>query len=146
MRKSLCFLFLLIGGLFASLNSFAAGQGAIQIITNSGPQKFQVEYAISPQEKAKGLMFRKTLAKKSGMMFIYQTPSNVTMWMKDTPISLDMFFINSKGRIRYIEEKTQPNSIRQIHSGGKVSAVLEFRAGTAEDYGIKIGDQVVLPK
>ncbi|WP_206201964.1 DUF192 domain-containing protein [Terasakiella sp. SH-1] len=125
-------------------NAYSAGKGYITIITKDGPVKLLVEYAITPAEKAKGLMHRKSLPKKQGMLFIYQKPRAITMWMKNTPLSLDMFFINHKGRIRRIEEKTEPNSTRQIHSGGRVSAVLELAAGSAEDFGISVGDQVIL--
>lgn len=124
--------------------SFAGGSGVIKIQTSRGEVPFKVEYAISPEEKAKGLMFRKELPKKHGMMFIYQTPTNVTMWMKNTFISLDMLFVNDQGRIKYIEEKTEPKSLRQIHSRGKVSAVIELPAGSVEDHGIKVGDAVIL--
>ncbi|NVK18188.1 MAG: DUF192 domain-containing protein [Methylocystaceae bacterium] len=129
-----------------SLDAHAQGKGVLTIVTREGPVSFTVEYAITPEEKAKGLMFRKTMDKKHGMLFIYQKPTTVTMWMKDTPMSLDMFFIKRNGLIRYIEEKTQPNSTRHINSGGQVMAVLELRAGSAEDYGIKVGDQVILGK
>lgn len=124
----------------------AAGQGPLKIETAEGVIQFNVEYAITQEEKAKGLMFRNSLGPREGMLFVYQSPTNVTMWMKNTPISLDMFFINRRGIIRYIEEKTQPNSTRHIDSRGKVSAVLELRAGSAEDFGIKVGDRVILAK
>lgn len=123
----------------------AAGSGKLKIKTQSGTVQFKVEYAITPAEKAKGLMYRTSLPHNTGMLFIYQKPTLVTMWMKNTPLSLDMFFINKMGRIRFIEEKTQPNSTRQIHSGGQISAVLELPAGSAENHGIKVGDLVILP-
>lgn len=120
----------------------AAGKGQIEILTREGKVRFSVEYAVTVDEKAKGLMYQKMLPKKHGMLFIYQKPKHITMWMKNTPISLDMFFINRKGRIRHIEKMTQPNSTRQIHSLGKVSAVLELIAGSADDFGISVGDEV----
>lgn len=146
-RNSLFIAFFLLGLCLVGLNipAQASGSGVIKVVTRSGTVNFKVEYAITAAEKAKGLMYRTSLARDTGMLFIYQSPTMVTMWMKNTPVSLDMFFINKRGRIRFIEEKTQPNSSRQIHSGGQVSAVLELPAGTAEDYGIKVGDQVILP-
>ncbi|WP_417789072.1 DUF192 domain-containing protein [Terasakiella pusilla] len=126
--------------------SYAAGKGPLKIETKEGVIQFNVEYAITQEEKAKGLMFRNSLGPREGMLFVYQSPTTVTMWMKNTPISLDMFFINRRGVIRYIEEKTQPNSTRHIDSRGKVSAVLELRGGSAEDFGIKVGDRVILAK
>ncbi|WP_084149082.1 DUF192 domain-containing protein [Terasakiella pusilla] len=126
--------------------SYAAGKGPLKIETKEGVIQFNVEYAITQEKKAKGLMFRNSLGPREGMLFVYQSPTTVTMWMKNTPISLDMFFINRRGVIRYIEEKTQPNSTRHIDSRGKVSAVLELRGGSAEDFGIKVGDRVILAK
>jgi uncharacterized protein len=133
---------------FVCLNAKAqAGQtGSLQIVTSKGPVMFAVEYAITPKEKAQGLMYKESVPKSTGMLFIYQTPKEITMWMKNTPVSLDMIFISNRGRVRYIEEKTEPNSTRQIHSHGKVSAVLEVVAGTVEDFGIKVGDEVILGK
>lgn len=145
-KKILILGVVLIGLGTITTSSLAQGMGKVTIITREGPVTFSVEYAITPEQKAKGLMFRKNMAKKHGMLFIYQKPTTVTMWMKDTPMSLDMFFIKRNGLIRYIEEKTQPNSTRHINSGGQVMAVLELRAGSAEDYGIKVGDQVILGK
>ncbi len=141
------FLILFVTSLLLSApgTAYAGGQGDLIVETRDGPVKFTVEYAITPEEKSKGLMFRKSLPQKTGMLFIYQKPRQITMWMKNTPLSLDMFFINKKGVIRYIEEKTQPNSTRQIHSGGRILAVLELAAGTAENYGIRVGDTVKLP-
>lgn len=124
--------------------ALAAGSGKIQILTSKGAVTFKVQYAITPEEKAKGLMFKESLPNKSGMLFIYQTPKEVNMWMKNTLMSLDIFFITRKGRIRTIQEKAEPGSTRLIPSGGKVVAVLEMIAGTAESYGIKVGDQVNL--
>ena len=141
-------IFLLFVGFFSLTTatlSWAGQTGPVYIVTKDETLKFNVEYAITPEEKAKGLMFRKSLPKRGGMLFIYQKPRQITMWMKNTPLSLDMIFINRRGVIRYIEEKTQPNSTRQIHSGGKVSAVLEVAAGTVENLGIRVGDQVKLP-
>jgi len=144
-RISLLFILFFLGLFLSPAETLAGGKGKIKIQTSYGLVEFVVEYAISPEEKSKGLMHRKSLGKNQGMLFVYQKPALVTMWMKDTPISLDMFFINRDGRIRSIEERTQPNSQRQIHSGGQVSAVLELIGGAAQDFGIKVGDLVILP-
>jgi uncharacterized membrane protein (UPF0127 family) len=67
----------------------------------------------------------------------------VSMWMKNTYLSLDMIFIRADGRILRIAEKTTPESEAIISSGGPVRGVLEVIAGTAKKYGIGPGDQVV---
>jgi uncharacterized protein len=137
--SSLFFTFML---LITPSELLGAEEGQIVILSKQGKVVFDVEYAVTSEEKAKGLMYRKDLARNHGMLFVYQTPKYVTMWMKDTPMSLDMLFINQKGRIAYIEKRTEPESVRQINSMVKVSAVLEIAAGSADDFGISVGDEV----
>jgi hypothetical protein len=69
----------------------------------------------------------------------------VTMWMKNTLVSLDMIFIRKDGTIARIAANTQIESERIIPSGEAVRAVLEVAAGTAKKYGIAPGDKVGYP-
>jgi len=103
---------------------------------------FDVEIARSERQKAQGLMFRRSLARGKGMLFPYQTPAVLTMWMRNTFIPLDMLFIHADGRIHRIEERTEPLSERVISSGAPVNAVLELAGGEAERLGIRPGDRV----
>ncbi len=112
------------------------------IVTSSGEHKFEVEIAASRSEQARGLMFRRSMAREHGMLFIYPKPQYVSMWMRNTYISLDMIFIRSDGRVHRIEANTQPLSERIIESGGRVSAVLELVAGAARKIKLRAGDQV----
>lgn len=107
--------------------------------------QFQVEVASSDQEKAAGLMFRTELADNTGMLFPYDGAQNVTMWMHNTYIPLDMLFIRADGVIHRIEAQTEPLSDRVIEAGGDVVAVLELAGGTADRLGIKPGDRVSHP-
>ncbi|WP_419904268.1 DUF192 domain-containing protein [Kiloniella sp.] len=102
--------------------------------------KFDVELAISSEQKSQGLMNRREMPPESGMLFIYEDENDVMMWMKNTYLPLDMLFINSKGEIVYIEEYTTPLSTRTISSGQNVIGVLELNAGTVLRLGIKVGD------
>lgn len=103
---------------------------------------FEVEVAKTDQEKALGLMFRTHLADNAGMLFWYRGPQDITMWMRNTYIPLDMVFIREDGSIARIEENTEPMSERIIHSGARVNAVLELAGGAAARLGIKPGDRV----
>jgi uncharacterized membrane protein (UPF0127 family) len=103
---------------------------------------FDIEIASSDQEKALGLMFRTQLGDSEGMLFPYGKPTEVTMWMRNTYIPLDMVFIRADGVIHRIEVRAEPLSDRIISSGGPVSAVLELAGGAAERLGIKPGDRV----
>lgn len=103
---------------------------------------FTIEVAQSEAEKAKGLMFRTKLAENEGMLFPYGRLQEITMWMRNTYIPLDMVFIRQDGVIHRIEARTEPLSDRVISSGGEVFAVLEIAGGAAERQGIKPGDRV----
>jgi uncharacterized membrane protein (UPF0127 family) len=79
------------------------------------------------------------------MLFDFKRDQDVSMWMKNTFVSLDMIFIRSDGRILRIAESTEPQSERIIPSGGPVRAVLEVVGGTAKKLGIEAGDRVAAP-
>lgn len=114
----------------------------LEIVTKSGVQTFSVEMARTEEQKATGLMYRKELADGRGMLFDFSPEQPISMWMKNTFISLDMIFIGSDGRITRIAENTEPQSTRIISSGGPAKAVLEVIGGTARKYGISPGDRV----
>ena len=120
----------------------AAELQTIEIASKTGVHAFEVEMAITPEEKEHGLMFRKELPAGHGMLFDFQFDQPVAFWMKNTYIPLDMLFIRSDGRILRIAENTEPFSERNIPSGGPVRAVLEVIGGTAKKLGIAPGDRV----
>jgi len=134
----------LIVALFASAADFAksAELQTLEIASKTGVHAFQVEMAITPEEKERGLMFRRELPEGQGMLFDFQFDQNVAFWMKNTYIPLDMLFIRGDGRILRIAENTEPLSERNIPSGGPVRAVLEVIGGTAKKLGIAAGDRV----
>jgi uncharacterized protein len=123
----------------------AAELQKLEIVTANGKHNFSVEVATTPEEQAKGLMFRRELPDGQGMIFDFTTDQEVAFWMENTFISLDLIFINADGRIRRIAEKAEPMSKTTIRSGGPVRAVLEVIGGTAGKLGIKEGDRVVHP-
>jgi hypothetical protein len=123
----------------------AAEMQALEIASKTGVHPFQVELALTPDEQAKGLMFRKSLPAGQGMLFDFKEERPLTFWMKNTYISLDMIFIRGDGRILRIAENTEPLSERLVPSGGPARAVLEVISGTARKLGIAPGDQVSHP-
>ena len=129
----------------ASSGAQAASVQPLEIVTKSGVQVFSVEMATTEQEKETGLMYRKELPDGKGMLFDFSPEQQVSMWMKNTFISLDMIFIRADGRILRIAENTEPQSTRIIPSGGLAKGVLEVIAGTAKKYGIEPGDRVAHP-
>jgi uncharacterized membrane protein (UPF0127 family) len=123
----------------------AASVQPLEIVTKSGVQVFSVEMATTEQEKETGLMYRKELPDGKGMLFDFSPEQQISMWMKNTYIPLDMIFIRADGRILRIAENTEPESTRIISSGGLAKGVLEVIAGTAKKYGIAPGDRVAHP-
>jgi uncharacterized protein len=114
----------------------------LTLVTASGERKIDIEVARTPDEQAKGLMFRTELADTNGMLFPYSPPRELTMWMKNTYIPLDMVFIRPDGIVHRIEVRTEPLSEVVISSGAPAAAVLELAGGAAERLGIKPGDRV----
>lgn len=114
----------------------------LTIETGNGPHTFNIEVAESEDDKALGLMFRTSLAPDYGMLFAYPAPREISMWMKNTYISLDMVFINADGTVHRVAARTEPLSEAIISSHGQVVAVLEIAGGAAEKLGIQPGDRV----
>ncbi len=115
----------------------------LTLVTASGEHPIKIEVARTPEQKALGLMFRKSVPEGTGMLFPYESPQEMTMWMRNTYVSLDMVFIRRDGVVHRIEARTEPLSERVISSGGPVTAVLELGAGEAQRLGIKPGDRVL---
>ena len=122
--------------------AFAATIERLEIVTKNGVQVFEVEIAATDAERARGLMFRRELPEGRGMLFDFALEGPITMWMKNTYVSLDMIFIRADGTIARIAENTEPLSEAHIVSGAPVKAVLEVVAGTAKRFGIAPGDKV----
>lgn len=117
----------------------------LAIRTKGGTIHFLVEMARSPAEQSKGLMFRTEVPDGTGMLFVHERPRPVAMWMKNTPTSLDMLFIEATGRVQKIAPRTTPYSEAVLASDGPVAGVLEIRGGEAERLGIAVGDSVHHP-
>jgi len=144
MRAFAFYALLSVGLLFGGPGS-AADKQTLEIASAGGVHVFAVELAENDAERAQGLMNRKSLPEGQGMLFDFGEEQTVSMWIKNTYISLDMLFIRADGRILRIAENTEPLSTSIIPSGGPVKGVLEVIAGTARKLGIKAGDRVAHP-
>lgn len=124
------------------LSAFPTTQLAVR--TASGQVvNFRVWVADSPGRSEQGLMFVRELDPHAGMLFEFSGSERVTMWMKNTFVSLDMLFIGPHGRIDYIAARTTPQSPALISAPSLVSEVLELKGGIAEQMGIHVGDAVL---
>jgi hypothetical protein len=125
----------------ADLQAFQ--RDALTIESEAGSHRFAVELAVTPAQRAQGLMFRERLPADAGMLFLYPAEQVISMWMKNTLIPLDMLFIAADGRIVHIAERAVPGSAATISSGQPARAVLELNGGTAARLNIEPGDRIL---
>jgi uncharacterized membrane protein (UPF0127 family) len=117
-------------------------QKILTIRTASGKlHRFTVEVAATPDQQEHGLMNRQSLDPDRGMIFPYDTPQQVSFWMKNTLIPLDMVFVRPDGTIARIENAVALN-LEPVSSLEPVNLVLEIPGGRAAELGIKPGDRV----
>lgn len=119
---------------------------SLTIHSKSGDHRFQVELVDTPDTRAKGLMYRQELAPDAGMLFDFKEEREVSFWMMNTFIPLDMLFISGDGVIRTIHVNAKPHDPTSIPSKVPVQFVLEIPGGRTSELGIEPGDTVTHPR
>ena len=110
-----------------------------------------VEIADDSEERAHGLMGRKSLEPMSGMLFVYETPRPASFWMKNTLIPLDMLFFDAAGVLRTVHPQAQPLDLTPIAGAAPGDPhpdrllVLEIAGGEAARLGIGPGARLAHP-
>jgi uncharacterized membrane protein (UPF0127 family) len=123
---------------------FQFPQGTASIHTAAGRVvNFKIWIADRPSRLEQGLMFVRAMDDHAGMLFLFPVSRRVSMWMANTYISLDMLFLDERGRIDHIAARTTPLTTDLIQPPGPVTAVLELKGGITERLGIHVGDRVV---
>ena len=117
--------------------------GELSIKTEDNVYEFQIELALDDSHRQYGMMFRNSMDDMSGMLFVYDEKQRLSMWMKNTFISLDILFIDEGGEIMRIAHSMQPRSLSLIRSGIAAKAVLELKGGIAKSLGIEEGDVII---
>lgn len=107
--------------------------------------RFTVELARTSEERARGLMFRETMPRSSGMLFVYDAPQRAAFWMKNTLIPLDMVFIDPTGTVTRLHEMAKPQDTTLIDGGEGVQYVLEINGGLGAPLGLEPGTVVRHP-
>jgi uncharacterized membrane protein (UPF0127 family) len=118
------------------------------VVTLSGAQgkvSVRVEIARTREELSRGLMWRSDLDADAGMLFVFGNAAPRTFWMKNTPLPLDILFIDDGGTVLNVAASTTPYSEDPIRSSGPARYVLEVNAGFAARHGIGTGARVELP-
>ncbi len=123
----------------------ASDREPLVIQTTNGPHTFAVEIADTPESRAKGLMNRTRMDPRHGMLFNFKRPQQVSMWMRNTPLPLDMLFVDQRGTIVHVEYRAEPHSTNPRGPQKPVLGVVELVGGTAHALGIAPGDTVEHP-
>lgn len=126
------------------LGSLAQARGVLEA---SGGACVLLDFwlAETAAQQRRGLMHVRELPDNRGMLFVYRREQPISMWMKNTYVSLDMLFIRADGSVARIAAGTRPLSLESIPSGAPVNRVLELKAGAVERWGIQPGDRLLAP-
>jgi uncharacterized protein len=124
------------------LAGFPRGQ---LIVIASDPRclLLDVWFAVTDEQRGRGLMFVDQLDPFAGMFFGYPQPAAIAMWMKNTVLPLDMLFVDGSGRVTRVAAETTPFSESLVRSGGPVSGVLEVNARFAATWGVRTGARLL---
>ncbi|WP_350334220.1 DUF192 domain-containing protein [Coralliovum pocilloporae] len=136
---------LLLMTVISSGNPVFANADEVRILTKGGEHVFRTTVADTDDRRARGLMFRRSMAADDSMLFDFRSEQPVFFWMKNTFVPLDMIFVKSDGAIAHIHHDAVPQSETIIPSGQPVRYVLEVVAGTARRLGLVTGDRIVHP-
>ena len=121
-------------------------EGRLVLNTDTGPHVFNVEVVDTPETRARGLMFREELADDAGMLFDFEEEHEVSFWMMNTLIPLDMIFIGADGVVKTIHVNARPQDPTSIPSRVPVQFVLEIPGGRSLEIGLEPGDTVEHPR
>ncbi|NTU76320.1 MAG: DUF192 domain-containing protein [Alphaproteobacteria bacterium] len=128
-------------------NAPAFGRDHVTLETAEGAQIYlDVETATTSAQRDYGLMFRRSMSRDAGMLFLFNPPEETSFWMKNTFIPLDILFVRPGGQIAKIVADAKPHDLTSILSEEPVAAVIELNAGEAERRGIKIGTKLIHPE
>ena len=125
---------------FATAAQAECRPDSLDLLTATGAlSRFTVEVADSASERSTGLMHRESMPTAAGMLFVYGRAGNVSFWMENTLIPLDMIFADATGTVQYVYENAQPLDRTPIPGGTNIKYVLEINGGLARRMGIVPG-------
>lgn len=128
----------------AAAAQYAAARGEVIFPDKT---RVSVELAVTPEERARGLMFRTEMAPNEGMVFVFEEPGFYPFWMKNTLIPLDMVWVDAGYRVVSIQHSVPPCKKDPCPnfspSSDNAVYVVELVSGFARDHGLKKGDTLV---
>lgn len=149
-RPMVPILLLMLGALATPLACAQDGQDAYAITPMSSSwvkldgHRYTVEIAQTDAQRARGLMFRDSMASDRGMLFIHEGERPLAYWMKNTHIALDIFYFDTHHRLVSVSRNTPACNLGDacppFRSEGPATYVLELNAGVADRLHAKKGD------
>jgi hypothetical protein len=133
---------LLLAALLASAGCHPRQPGVALQPASGASVRVSVEIADTPDTQTRGLMYRTHLDPDRGMLFLFEEEKRHSFWMKNTPIPLDLIFIDRDRRIVGIHENAEPFSLVPIDVGEPSRSVLEVNGGFAAAHRLAVGDRV----
>lgn len=130
---------ILLAAILITATACAPKKRMVEIEINAKEYKFEI--ASTREERAQGLMYRKKLAKNSGMLFVFPENRILSFYMKNTLIPLDIAFINRNFEIIDIQSM-EPLDETSINSKGRAQYALEVNKGFFAKEGIEVGDKI----
>jgi uncharacterized membrane protein (UPF0127 family) len=109
-----------------------------------GGETFNLEIAYRPEDQETGLMNRKSMAADHGMIFVFPAERNLTFWMKNTLIPLDIIYVDRGGSVVSVKHM-KPLDETGVPSDGPAMYAIELNAGAAARAGVKAGDVLKVP-
>ncbi|WP_425090676.1 DUF192 domain-containing protein [Tropicimonas sp. S265A] len=110
-----------------------------------GQASYVVEVVDTPESRGRGLMFRESLPRRAGMLFVYERSQSVSFWMRNTLIPLDMIFVDAQGVVQHVHQNAIPLDETPIPGGDGILAVLEINGGQSQRIGIAPGTELRHP-
>ncbi len=115
---------------------------AVTLLSPSGrAATVRVELARTRAEHERGLMWRTSLGAGEGMLFLFGEASDHAFWMKNTPLSLDLVFLDAAGEVVGLVERAEPMTAALRSVGRSSRAVLEVNAGWVAAHHVQVGDR-----
>lgn len=112
--------------------------GSLSFLTPQGEPiaTIDIEIADTDEARTRGLMGRRSLPTRSGMLFIMDSTDTTGFWMRNTPMPLDIIFVGPDSQVVSIARRTRPYSDENIQPEAPKKFVVEVRAGQADRLGI----------
>lgn len=113
-----------------------------RLVGHAEAVELSLRIADEPEEHRRGLMYVPHLAPHEGMLFLFAVSDFKSFWMKNTCVGLDLLFLDERGEVLEILTNAEPFSLEPLPSRQPARAILEVPAGSAERWGVRVGDRL----